>query len=362
MYLKLLFAVVLLGISVFLMVRWKRRHIMLTALLLFVLLVPGNPGVCAMRLAVFSSLFVLYILWSGVLKMVRVPLLPLYVFSGGGVLLYEALMWIFGAGVRTVLWGYVLLNILVWCISWGYAFAVRGNNDALKGSLPVALLLEQGTVAFVFALVSGITMAGAFMFWEHALLHEVAASVFLVLFILYICYDRPLCLDVKQVGAVAVTRKRGYQSGKGGVGSRLLEEEGGGVTNEGIIEDSRIIYSLMSLFEREHLYRNVDVKIGNVALMLGTNKTYLSRALNTRLSKNFCQFVNYYRVKEACAVFIENPYLEMKDIAEQCGFSSSSNFSIVFKYNTGFSPGDWCRMVKLKLENNETVSLDDYLL
>ena len=132
--------------------------------------------------------------------------------------------------------------------------------------------------------------------------------------------------------------------------------------DEAVVEDSRIIYSLMALFEKEKLYLNVDVKIANVALMIGTNKTYLSRALNTRLSKNFCQFVNYYRIREVCALYIDNPELEIRELAEQCGFNSSSNFSIVFKYNTGFTPGDWSRIVKQKLENNEPVFLDDYIL
>lgn len=137
---------------------------------------------------------------------------------------------------------------------------------------------------------------------------------------------------------------------------------GGDIADEGVVEDSRIIYSLMTLFEKEKLYMNMDIKIANVALMIGTNKTYLSRALNTRLSKNFCQFVNHYRIREVCSLFIDNPELEIRELAEQCGFNSSSNFSIVFKYNTGFTPIDWCRMIKQKLDNDETVYVDDYLI
>ena len=141
----------------------------------------------------------------------------------------------------------------------------------------------------------------------------------------------------------------------------MLEDEGGTAADEGIVEDARIIHALMVLFEREKLFMNVDIKIANVALMIGTNKTYLSRALNTRLSKNFCQFVNYYRVREVCSLFVENPHMDMKELAEQCGFNSSSNFSIVFKYITGFTPGDWSRMIKMKRDGHETVSVDDYL-
>ena len=118
----------------------------------------------------------------------------------------------------------------------------------------------------------------------------------------------------------------------------------------------------MILFEKEKLYLNPDRKLLDVARRIGTIKTYLSRALNTRLSKNFCQFVNHYRIREACLMFLKDPGLDIRPLAEQCGFSSQSNFSIVFKYNTGLTPGDWARMIKAKLINNEKVDVDDYLL
>ena len=183
--------------------------------------------------------------------------------------------------------------------------------------------------------------------------------LFMGLYVWYIFYEKPLCLEVKQLNELYVTRRK-YAPTRGY--GQLLEDDINGIADESIVEDSRIIYALMTLFEKEHLYRNMDIKIANVALMIGTNKTYLSRALNARLSKNFCQFVNYYRVREVCTRFLENPTLEMRELGEMCGFSSYSNFSIVFKYNTGFTPGDWGRMIKLKLENNELVSVDDYLL
>lgn len=133
------------------------------------------------------------------------------------------------------------------------------------------------------------------------------------------------------------------------------------IANTSIIDDAKIIQNIINLFEQEKLYRNADVTIGNVAMRIGTNKTYLSRALNRRLSKNFCQFVNRYRVKEACMLYINDISLDLKDVLFKCGFNSSSNFSIVFKYNTGFTPSDWCREVRERIERGEEVAVDDYL-
>ena len=370
MDLKIIFAFILSGAFAFLMIRWRRSGtpfagnelILLPGILPGVVLLPGGAPLCSMRLAVFSSLFGLYIFWNGMRKKMKIVEIPLFVYAAAVILLFDIVLRIIVVEDPVRLWGYLFLNLLMWGVFCGYAFAVRNNMAALKGSMPPVKLIELFSVASAFVILSGVTMSLALLFGECGWLYDAVLFPFVSLYIAYIFYDKPPCVEVRQVNSVSVARKKVYQTGRGSGSGYLLEDEAGGVASEGVVEDSRIIYSLMTLFEAEHLYRNVDIKIANVALMIGTNKTYLSRALNTRLSKNFCQFVNYYRVKEACAVFIENPYMEMRDIAEQCGFSSSSNFSIVFKYNTGFSPGDWCRMVKLKLENNEAVSLDDYLL
>lgn len=176
--------------------------------------------------------------------------------------------------------------------------------------------------------------------------------------LLYMLRNMPACMNYKEFEEM---KKKAYILGRGIKDGQLMGEEQG-LVNETLVEDVRIIYNLMTLFEREKLYRNVDVKIHDVARMIGTNKSYLSRALNIRVSKNFCQFVNYYRVKEICTLFVENPKSDMRAMCEQCGFSSQSNFSIVFKFNTGHTPGEWCRMIKSKLEKNEPVQVDDYLL
>ena len=370
MDLKFVFAFILLGAFAFLMLRWRRSGtpfagnelVLLPGFLPFIVLLPGEAPFCTMRLAAFSFLFGLYILWNGIQKKGKSVEIPLFVYAGTALLLYDLVLWIVGAGMPVRMWGYLFFTILIWGVFCGYAFVLRDNIAVLKGSIQSVKLIELAVVASSFMILSGATMALSLLLGDCRWLYDVVLFPFVAMYVAYMFYERPPCIGAKQVNIIAVARKKGYQTAKGGGCGQFLEDDPGGVANEGIVEDSRIIYALMTLFEREHLYRNVDIKIANVALMIGTNKTYLSRALNTRLSKNFCQFVNYYRVKEACAVFIENPQMEMKDIAEQCGFSSSSNFSIVFKYNTGFSPGDWCRMVKLKLENNETVSLDDYLL
>ena len=370
MNLKLLFVAISLCGFVYLAVKWWRSRsslsgnetVLLPLLLLPVVLLPGDYHVYAMRGALCSSMFGGYILWNAMLKRGRKPEVPVFVYAFAGIFLYDVAAWAVGMERLLRFRGYMYLNIIMWAALFVYAYVMKGRHKGMKNSISIGKLVESFGVAAPFVVLSGGTIAALQECGCCELFCKVVIFVFLGMYLWYMCYDKPACLEVKQLNELVVGRRKGYMLGKV-VGDALVrEDEGNSVANEGAVEASRIIYSLMSLFAREKLYRNVDIKIGNVALMIGTNKTYLSRALNTRLSKNFCQFVNYYRVREACELFIQNPNIEMSELAEQCGFSSGSNFSIVFKFNTGFTPGDWCRMIKMKLESNEPVCVDDYLL
>ena len=370
MNLKILFASIVFGWCIYLAVRWWRSRsslagnemLLLPPMLVPIVLFPGDLSDCAMRISLFASMFGGNILWGAMLKRGRKPEIPIFVFVACAILLYDATVLM--AGVRDIvqLKGSMFLHLFMWLVLFIYVYVMKGRHKSMKNSISVGKLVEYIAVAAPFIVLSGITMAILQVCGRCEVFSVVMMFVFLGMFLWYMNFEKPACLEVKQLNELVVGRRKGYMLGKVVGDTLMLEDDCNNVANEGIVEDSRIIYALMSLFAREKLYRNADVKIGSVALMIGTNKTYLSRALNTRLSKNFCQFVNYYRVREACELFIQNPNLEMRELAEQCGFSSSSNFSIVFKFNTGFTPGDWCRMIKMKLESNEPVSVDDYLL
>lgn len=121
-----------------------------------------------------------------------------------------------------------------------------------------------------------------------------------------------------------------------------------------------IINRLILYFESEKPYLDADLKIADVCKCIYTNKTYVSRALNHGMSKNFNQFVNYYRVKEACTIFIGEPIIPLSELCDRCGFKNLSSFSNAFNLNIGYTPAEWCREIRKKLNNNEEVSISDY--
>lgn len=127
-----------------------------------------------------------------------------------------------------------------------------------------------------------------------------------------------------------------------------------------VVDDYKIIQRLILHFEAHKPYLHKNLKLADVSKQIYTNRTYLSRALNQRLSKNFNQFVNYYRVKEACRLYIENPLIKINEMSEKSGFKNLSSFSTAFSFNMRYTPAEWCKEVKRRLNNNEHVCIEDY--
>jgi AraC-like DNA-binding protein len=88
-------------------------------------------------------------------------------------------------------------------------------------------------------------------------------------------------------------------------------------------------------------FRRAKLSVSDVAQELGTNETYVSRALNSHWHKNFNQLVNEARVKFAQALMRENRNRALLDIAYDSGFASKASFNRWFKQCTGRSPSAW---------------------
>lgn len=121
---------------------------------------------------------------------------------------------------------------------------------------------------------------------------------------------------------------------------RLLAEESLGY---GSVE---IKSRLFKLFEEEKPYLSPSFTIRDLATMLCTNQSYLSRFLNHGIKMNFNEFVNNFRVNEAIALFEENNNLPLSELCARSGFRNVSSFNNAFKRYTGSTPGEWCRKVK----------------
>lgn len=110
---------------------------------------------------------------------------------------------------------------------------------------------------------------------------------------------------------------------------------------------------LVNLFETERPYLNSELTINDIVKVTFTNKLYISRAISQFTGRNFCQFVNYYRVLHSIQIFRDNPDLKVAELAMQSGFNSTVSFSMAFRLYMSECPSDWCRREKLKLHRRK---------
>ncbi|MTI32098.1 helix-turn-helix domain-containing protein, partial [Xanthovirga aplysinae] len=92
---------------------------------------------------------------------------------------------------------------------------------------------------------------------------------------------------------------------------------------------------LEKLMMSEELYKDPNLKLQDVAKKLNVIPHRLSQLLNDNLGKNFTQFVNEYRIKEAKKLLQLNHDFTLEAIGYDCGFNSKSTFFATFKKLNG---------------------------
>lgn len=129
---------------------------------------------------------------------------------------------------------------------------------------------------------------------------------------------------------------------------------------ESAIDVSRIddiykdIYErVVAYFETEKPFLDNKLTINDVVRSLYTNKLYISRAISQFTGRNFCQFVNYYRVIYSMQCFRENPDLKIYELATMSGFNSIVSYNMAFRLFMGENPSEWCRKEKTRKIKNK---------
>ena len=131
---------------------------------------------------------------------------------------------------------------------------------------------------------------------------------------------------------------------------------------EGIEEDIELLKKFIHYLEKSKIYTDPDLKISCIASLIGSNRSYLSNALNRRLSKNFNEFINYYRVKEVCKTYIYNNKIDIRDICNISGFKTITSANTAFKYHTGYTLGEWAKEINEKIQKHEEIKLENYIV
>ena len=110
-----------------------------------------------------------------------------------------------------------------------------------------------------------------------------------------------------------------------------------------------IFERVVDYFESDLPYLRGNLVIEDLVKVVYANKLYISRAIGRCAGRNFCQFVNYYRVRHSVEVFRQNPDLKVTELAGQCGFNSVVSFTMAFKLYMNENTSDWIRKERSRM-------------
>lgn len=103
---------------------------------------------------------------------------------------------------------------------------------------------------------------------------------------------------------------------------------------------------LEELMKEEKVFLKNDMTLDRLAEIMGTNRTYLSKAVNRYSGMTFLNYVNMYRINEATRI-ISDPSRDIlvKELADYVGYNSVNVFSKAFQKETGLTPSQYRKTV-----------------
>ena len=104
---------------------------------------------------------------------------------------------------------------------------------------------------------------------------------------------------------------------------------------------AELMQSICQLMEERQLFMNPNLKITDLATILGTNRSTVSFCINSQRNCSFPQFVNTYRVAYAQELLRSQPDIKIAEVCMKSGFSSEASFYRIFKTVTGTTPNAW---------------------
>lgn len=91
----------------------------------------------------------------------------------------------------------------------------------------------------------------------------------------------------------------------------------------------------------EEGYRTPGLNIEDLAVALGTNRTYLSVYIKQTYQMSFREWIAGHRIEYAKKRLLDNPKMTIAEASEASGFLSLSYFTKIFTEKEGTSPAKW---------------------
>ncbi len=108
--------------------------------------------------------------------------------------------------------------------------------------------------------------------------------------------------------------------------------------------DPELIEKIERIIREDRSVFDPDYQMARLCSQVGSNPTYVSRAINSHYGKSFKALLTERRVREACRYFddpVSNSTLTIEAICLNVGFRSRTAFASAFKNVTGLTPSEY---------------------
>lgn len=99
--------------------------------------------------------------------------------------------------------------------------------------------------------------------------------------------------------------------------------------------------TLETYMGRERPWMDPSLSLSELSQAVGTNRTYLSDYINNSLGTTFCDYLNSFRIAQACSLMAADSRLSLEEVAERSGFNSMSTFRRAFRKELGCNPAQY---------------------
>ena len=153
------------------------------------------------------------------------------------------------------------------------------------------------------------------------------------------------CLWLMLLGLFAVEQQPIYRDASDQSQYRQLQQSAQKYQRSGLTEsDAERIADKLNQAMQAGLFRDPDLTLAKLSAATSVTGVNISQVLNTHMNTGFYDYVNRYRIENACDIMARENKTVL-DIALQVGFNSRSTFNLAFKKVTGTTPSQYRRQI-----------------
>ncbi|OKH86537.1 AraC family transcriptional regulator [Thalassospira sp. TSL5-1] len=203
-------------------------------------------------------------------------------------------------------------------------------------------LMRHGTDALRLAPFEGATSTyHAILFAAFAL--ALSATLDTLIFLDFLWKDGALAVQVitfGNLGTLIILSIAAGVASRSHVPAEMPETPPQPKQTEELAEDKETILAVQAMMKDRHVYRDPDLNLDRLSRKMTLPSRQISAAINRATGKNVSQYVNEYRIAEACTLLAESA-TPVTEIMFDVGFQTKSNFNREFRRVTDMSPLEW---------------------